>query len=42
MNCHADKETNHVAVEEGYFWFLVREERSASFSMKTFDKGNGK
>jgi hypothetical protein len=42
MNCDADKESNHVPVEEGYFWLLAHKDGSVSFPMKIFDEGNGK
>jgi hypothetical protein len=33
---------NRIAVEEGFFWFLVYKGGAVSFSMKAFDEGNGK
>jgi hypothetical protein len=36
------RKSNHIPVEEGFFWLLVHKGGSVSFSMKAFDEGNGK
>jgi len=42
-HCNAKKrKSNHIAAEEGFFWLLVPKDGSVSFSMKSFDEGNGK